>query len=67
MCEWKRDKWEALYKCQDVIFLKKSTFFFTHTQKVMNLPSLPLPGIQGQRKGDHQGSVAAQEVRRLGN
>ena len=48
-------------------FFKKSIFFFTHTQKVMNLPSLPLPDIQGQHKGDHQGSVAAQEVRRLGN
>ena len=33
----------------------------------MNLTSLPLPDIQGQHKGDHQGSVAAQEVRRLGN
>lgn len=46
---------------------KKSTFFFPHTQKVMNLPSLPLPDIQGQHKGDHQGSVAAQEVGRLRN
>ena len=53
--------------CQDVIFFFKSTFFFTHTQKVMSLPSFPLPEIQGQHKWDHRGSVAAQEVRRLGN